>query len=435
MKHPPNPITGAILIAMVSAIAALNALSSSAIGLYPVIIVPGNGGNQLEGKLTKEYKTQSPFCRRWKEKENGEGWFRLWFDPTVLFGPLTKCFAERMTLRYDPVLEDYRNAPGVLTRVRNFGSTESLLYLDPNLKSITSYMSPLVEALEDIGYIDGETLFGAPYDWRYGLAAAGYPSQVGSKFLNDLKILIENASKKNGGKPVILLSHSLGGLFCHQFLIRNSLSWREKYIKHFVALASPWGGTVQEMLTFASGYTLDVPLVKPLLVRDEQRSSESNLWLMPCPWLFGGKKTLVVTPNVNYSSNDILRFLQDIGFPEGIKPYESRILPMVGNLSAPQVNVTCIVGNGVRTAETLFYGEKGFDEQPEILYGDGDGTVNMASLMAAESWWGGEKNQSLKMIKLGGISHTSILKDEVAVGKVVDEILDINSPHLAIASM
>uniref|UniRef100_A0A7N0ZQ89 Lecithin-cholesterol acyltransferase-like 1 n=1 Tax=Kalanchoe fedtschenkoi TaxID=63787 RepID=A0A7N0ZQ89_KALFE len=428
MNPPP---TAAILIAMISCVASL-----ATGGLHPVIIVPGSGGNQLEGRLTEDYKTHSPFCRRWrKEEEENGGWFRLWFDPSVLLGPFTKCFAERMTLRYDPVLDDYRNAPGVVTRVRNFGSTESLLYLDPNLKHITTYMAPLVDSLEQIGYVDGQTLFGAPYDWRYGLAAPGHPSKVGSKFLEDLKSLIEDASHSNGGKPVILLSHSLGGLFTHQLLIRNPPVWRQKYIKHFVALSAPWGGTVQEMLTFASGYTLDVPLVNPLLVRDEQRSSESNLWLLPAPWLFDHEKMLVVTPGGSYSRNNISNFLRDIGFSQGVGPYETRILPMVRNLTAPEVNVTCVVGSGVRTAETLFYGEKGFDQQPEILYGDGDGTVNMASLAAVESWWGGVEDQSLKMIKLDGVSHTSVLKDDVAVGKVVDEIVAINSQLLGMVSI
>jgi alpha-beta hydrolase superfamily lysophospholipase len=127
-------------------------------------------------------------------------------------------------------------------------------------------MAPLVESLEQIGYVNGKTLFGAPYDFRYGLAAEGHPSHVGSKFLQDLKELIEKASSSNGGKPVILLSHSLGGLFVLQLLSRNPPSWRQKFIKHFVALSAPWGGTVQEMLTFASGYSLGVPLVEPLQV-------------------------------------------------------------------------------------------------------------------------------------------------------------------------
>jgi lysophospholipase-3 len=32
------------------------------------------------------------------------------------------CFKEQMALVYDPVLNDYRNFPGVETRMSNFGS-------------------------------------------------------------------------------------------------------------------------------------------------------------------------------------------------------------------------------------------------------------------------------------------------------------------------
>lgn len=288
-------------------------------------------------------------------------------------------------------------------------------------------MAPLVETLEQIGYENGKTLFGAPYDFRYGLAAEGHPSRVGSKFLEDLKALIEKASSSNGGKPVILLSHSLGGLFVLQLLNRTPLPWRRSFIKHFLAISAPWGGTVEEMLTFASGYSLGVPLVEPLLVREEQRSSESNLWLMPNPNLFGREKPLVITPNDNYSAYDIAEFLNDIGFSQGVYPYKTRVLPLMDQLAAPGVPVTCVVGSGVRTPETLFYGESGFDEQPEIVYGDGDGTVNMVSLLGLEALWGGLKSQMLKVIRINGASHTDILKNEEALAEIVGAISSVNS--------
>lgn len=288
-------------------------------------------------------------------------------------------------------------------------------------------MASLVESLEEIGYVNGETLFGAPYDFRYGLAAEGHPSNVGSKFLQDLKDLIEKASTSKGGKPVIILSHSLGGLFVLQLLNRSPPSWRQKFIKHFVALSAPWGGTVQEMLTFASGYTLGVPLVDPLQVREEQRSSESNLWLMPNAKIFG-QKQLVITPNATYSAYEIAQFLSDIGFSQGVYPYKSRILPLMEQLIAPNVPITCIIGSGVRTPETLFCGGNDFDEQPDVVYGDGDGTVNMASLLALESLWADEKNQPLKVITINGVSHTSILKKDIALDEILGEISCINSP-------
>lgn len=398
--------------------------------LHPLILIPGAGGNQLEASLTSKYKSTSLWCNKWYPlKKDSEGWFRIWFDPSVLLAPFTKCFNQRMKLYYQTHLDDYYNAPGINTRITHFGSTKSLLYLDPNLQKITAYMESLVKALQEVGYRDGENLFGAPYDFRYGLAAEGHPSQVGSKFLNDLKGLVESASNSNGGKPVILVSHSLGGLYVQKLLCRNAKSWSQKYIKHFIALSTPWGGTVEQMRTFASGNTLGVPLVNPLLVREEQRSSESNMWLLPSPKVFSNKTPLVTTPNAAYSAHDIPKFLKDIGFPEGVFPYTLRILPLVDNFTLPdQVPITCIIGCGIKTPETLFYGDGEFDKQPEIVYGDGDGTVNMVSLLTLESNWANEStHQPLKVTKLQGVSHTGILKDEIALEKIIEEISCINS--------
>ena len=106
-------------------------------------------------------------------------------------------------------------------------------------------MAPLVSTLEELGYKDAETIFGAPYDFRYGLAANSHPSKVGTQYLQDLKNLIESAVASNNGKQVILVAHSLGGLFALELLNRNSLSWRRQFVKHLVTLSTPWGGTVK----------------------------------------------------------------------------------------------------------------------------------------------------------------------------------------------
>ena len=300
-------------------------------------------------------------------------------------------------------------------------------------RHITEYMATLVRTLEEMGYRDGESLFGAPYDFRYGLAAEGHPSAVGLKFLRDLKELVENATKSNGGKPAIIVSHSLGGLFVLQLLSRSSRSWRQKFVKHFVALSAPWGGAVRTMLTFASGYSVGIPGLDPLLVREEQRSSESNIWLLPSPTTFDGR-ALIVTPEKNYSAAEISVFLQDLGFSEGVLPYKNRILPIVKRLPSPGVALTSIIGTGVRTPETLIYGKEGFDRQPEIVYGDGDGTVNLNSLLALTSAWGGRTGQVFKLVNISRVCHKSILKDEAAVRVIMREICGINGNLLGFGS-
>lgn len=108
--------------------------------LHPLVLIPGSGGNQLEARLTADYKPSSLLCALAAPRQGAHtgGWFRLWFDPSVLVPAFTRCFAERMTLYYHADLDDYRNAPGVETRVPHFGSTQSLLYLDPHLKYAAS---------------------------------------------------------------------------------------------------------------------------------------------------------------------------------------------------------------------------------------------------------------------------------------------------------
>ena len=103
--------------------------------LHPLVLVPGSVGSQLEARLTDAYRPSSRLCGRWaRTRRDKDGWFRLWFDPSLLMAPFTRCFAERMTLHYDSELDDFRNAPGVETRVPHFGSTLGLLYRDPHLK-------------------------------------------------------------------------------------------------------------------------------------------------------------------------------------------------------------------------------------------------------------------------------------------------------------
>lgn len=120
-----------------AAVCSLNrVITSSSMGdfknetrLSPVVIVPGTGGNQLEAKLTGEYEARRPWCYNFRKD-----YFRLWLDVTTLFPPFTSCFADRLSLNYNPESDQYSNIKGVETRVPYFGTTEGMEYLDPSLK-------------------------------------------------------------------------------------------------------------------------------------------------------------------------------------------------------------------------------------------------------------------------------------------------------------
>ncbi|RWW57530.1 hypothetical protein BHE74_00035672 [Ensete ventricosum] len=392
--------------------------------LHPLILVPGLSGNQLEARLTEDYSPPLPA----PQAQQAAGWFRIWMDRSLILNSAAlRCFAHQLSLVYDPDADDFRNVPGVDTRVPFFGSTEGLRFLDPDHKDSSICMDTLVKSLEEIGYQDSLNLFGAPYDFRYSLAAEGHPSKVATQYLQDLRELVEQASKMNGDKPVIILTHSYGGLLTLHLLNRNPPWWRRKFIKHFIALSAPWGGVVMEMFTFTCGDTMGMSFVDPLIVREQFRRTESNLWLLPSPKAFGDRP-LAITSDRNYSATDMAEFLQAIGFQEGVKPYVSRILPLLEEMVAPGVPMTCIVGVGVITPETYLYnGEGKFDEPPEVVYGDGDGLVNLASLLALESEWFDASEQELKVIKIPNATHAGILTQEFAVREIIREVLDVNS--------
>ncbi|KAL7245415.1 hypothetical protein ACSBR2_000696 [Camellia fascicularis] len=157
---------------------------------------------------------------------------------------------------------------------------------------------------------------------------------------------------------------------------------------------------------------------------------------MPNPKPFGPKKPHVITPNATYTAYDILQFLDELRIPDAKQRYETRVLPLVDRLEPPGVPVTCVIGTGVETKETLFYGKDEFDKQPEIVYGDGDGTVNMVSLLAVESEWKEAKNQTLKFIRVPGVTHTGILKESAALDEIIGLIDSINSQLVdSLASM
>ena len=88
--------------------------------LHPLVLVPGLTCSELEVRLTDAYRPTLPHCGAMK----GKGWFGLWANTSDLPAHhYVPCFMEQMSLVYDPAAGDYRNLPGVETRVRNFGSS------------------------------------------------------------------------------------------------------------------------------------------------------------------------------------------------------------------------------------------------------------------------------------------------------------------------
>ncbi|KAL6643481.1 hypothetical protein ACP70R_018247 [Stipagrostis hirtigluma subsp. patula] len=402
---------------------ALSVEDQATSGLHPVVLVPGNTCSQLDARLTDEYEPPTPGCGIRKQ---GRDWFRLWENFTALQEDpaLLPCYADQLRLVFDPVSGDYRDVPGVKTRVVSFGSTRGFGSDNPARKNVC--MEGLVEALEGVGYTEGENLFGAPYDFRYAPAAPGLPQRVFSDFVSSLTLLVERASRMNGNKPVILVTHSFGGLFTMEFLNRSPLQWRRRYVKHFVMLCLGVGGSPLNMWPIAASPGSPPSLLYSVLTYGN-RSFASTFSLLPSPKVFGDAP-LVVTQAKNYSAEDMPEFLAAAGFSgDEVERYRTRALPVTLNLRAPLVPMTCINGFGVPTADKLVFWDGNFSARPEFVNGDGDGQINVQTVWALKSLIGDDPDQRyFKSILIPNTTHRGMISDEFALKRVISEVLEAN---------
>lgn len=372
---------------------------------YPVILVPGDGGCQIEARLNK---TTSPHWYCYKQSD----WYTLWLSGLQL--ELVECMVDNMRLLYDNVSHVTHNTPGVEIRVPGFGDTPTVEWLDPFhpiFSSKFSYFNYLVEFLvKNLSYTRNIDVRGAPYDFRKT------PNEM-HEYIKRLVALVENTSLMNGGNRVVLISHSMGCLYALYMLNRQSQAWKDRYIKTVVTLAGPWGGSVKALRLMASGDSLGQSsrIIKPLQVRPLQRSIPSTVFLMPYDTFWADEEILVYGPSTNYTVKDYKKFFDDIEFPDGFLMREDTE-NLIKKLDPPGVEVHCLYGTNVKTPGAFWYtghrsGGKSqwYDAQPNVIYDDGDGSVNLRSLMACERWANLQK-QNVILKGFSGAEHLQMLK-------------------------
>ncbi|GFS91955.1 phospholipase A2 group XV [Nephila pilipes] len=91
----------------------------------PVILIPGDLGNQLDAKLNKATSSRNGGLHK------SSGYFNIWLNPWQVFLPGSQ-WADHMSLVYNNQTRKTTNYPGVDIRVPGFGDTSTLEIIDPH---------------------------------------------------------------------------------------------------------------------------------------------------------------------------------------------------------------------------------------------------------------------------------------------------------------
>lgn len=124
------------------------------------IIVPGDGGSQVEAKLNKP-EVIHYIC----EKQTAD-WFSIWLNLELLVPYVIDCWIDNIQLIYDNNTRTTHNSPGVETRIPGWGNPEVVEWLDPTHAGSGAYFKDIGNALVANGYVRNVSIRGAPYDFR-----------------------------------------------------------------------------------------------------------------------------------------------------------------------------------------------------------------------------------------------------------------------------
>src|SRR3989338_3744933 len=251
-----------------------------------------------------------------------------------------------------------------------------LLQPDPKF----DYTQALIDDLKSQGYVEGETLFYLPYDWRKDID--DNISVLGSK--------IDEILNVSGVGKVDIVAHSQGGLIVKRLLYKQP-AYQSK-VQKLVLLGTPHLGSPKAAKALLYGDSMGVsflglgldpaeikkigknlPAIYQMLPSKEYFNQAPGYWGEIDRHVFGNNTAIV------YDYNTSMQRLKDAGLNASLID-RAEVFHDPGfesfDFSGTGVDAYSIVGCQTPTLQTMLVKSFGKDK---ILYGPGDETVPLAS--------------------------------------------------------
>ena len=380
--------------------------------VHPVVLVPGYMGSQLQYSLDKE-STSRFVCPR---TTNGN-FHTLWLTLANHDPVRVNCWIENARMSYDGSTRRTNSEPGVTVQPVAFGSTSGVEFVSPlpEQHPETMYFYNLVRALEMIGYQKDVSVRGAPYDWRRAY-------HENTEFQTGFADLVESSYHENSEKPVVVICHSMGCTFTYTFLRNMPAEWKNKYIKSWIVIGAPMGGTFKYMYGYFADD--DYPLIPG--VRRVERTLSSRTFLLPRPATYADD-VLVQSSSRNYTARDYEDFFQDLRMTDAYEMYlDTKDTYDDGNLTSPgDFPVICMGGVGQPTVEkAVVAGDLAPGVRWTAVYGDGDKFVNVKSMRRCQDFGSGNTNFQFREFRM---DHMDLIKRAEPISFITGILNDYNA--------
>ena len=242
------------------------------------------------------------------------------------------------------------------------------------------------------------------------------------QWFDDVKRLVEETYVTNNNQQVTFIAHSYGVSMTMIFFRQQTEIWKNKYIARMISLAGSYGGTAIVLKVYAQGDRIgEVPASH---LRNEQISQPALAYLLPFPIFWSDNEVLVTSKSRNYTRSQYREFFEDLGFPTAYE-YRKDNLRFVDDFSAPNVKIHCLYGLGFDTVAELDYKSDDLSELPNIIYGNGDGTINERSLKGC-SFWKKSQKKLINVHEIPNAEHSEILSNNQTLSYIVDLLVNQN---------
>ena len=235
------------------------------------------------------------------------------------------------------------------------------------------------------------------------------------RYFKDLTDVVETASQMNNGRPVIFITHSMGGPVLQAFFNSVSDAWKEKYVRAFLPVQGPWLGATAMLLGLVSGDSLATPAPAADLVAME-RTLESLLFLRPLPQHWPEKHLNVLTVTATetiYTVNTIDKLLKALKIDNAAQKLDF-VDKKRSQMTAPSVETYCMHGYGVPTPYHYYYETLNGSKPVFVQHGDGDGTVPLHSLAYCAKW-SSQQKQSVSVKTFDRMEHAQSIRHNQAL--------------------